>query len=611
MNEIAKRIRPIPIYEFTKIILENVSNKLLINKIIKKEYSDNKLNIRITEFLLYNKLPIDKDVREININLDSLNNDYLNKFYNDSFEEKDNVDIEDFKTSFILEFRLLLSNINDFEKTSGYELGIKKLEIAIMLRLFDELQRQVFQIIITSSNLKTYLNSLKLARALRIPKSLEDYYNLAKQYHIINSIEKAIERINLRYIDENKITKFYVYPPNHNDILSNLKLITNMDIPCTKMEENLRDLAKSYCSFEVIKVFTNNIYMFDLLNAVCKNDLYKDGLKSLLIEWQESMSQKQKLFNEFIKEMIEKLWYKRLDINEHTVGIIGFIIFMIDEGKDPKEIDQQVNNILVKIYEDIAKNKSIENKLKVRKLKEISTIRESYGNIKAVIEFQQIYKELISSKVDVDRHFFENYYQKKPIKYMFLIFFAYKLNDISFFKKLLLKSYNENRVLRNYARDLLYKKIEDNKRHFNANRAELTKSIFRDYFSIISNDKESISYRKEVLQYLINIIIRPSIPPYEAFYSDLTDVFLFEVKKFLDTNLFNKVITGKQLKPFDERKLEISKYFMADQLLPKMLKELTKQRNKDIYLRKIKLRFGNEYKAIEDKYYKMENKVSI
>lgn len=596
----------IPVLDFYSFILENAINNSDIKseKVLTKE----RIKAYISSFLKTNQISSTVDCRTIESGqLNSLTDESLETLFTQCLDEGD---FGNLKKSFVSDAISTLEILKQFVKGKQIEPISDKLEIAIVLRLFYEVYRRVVTLVRNSDNLKSYLSGLKALDSLQFPFTTDDFNVLSAQYHILISIEKGVERLNLyEYLDVEDIQKYYIHFPVSSQISKEIDKMTELSPALPELEEKIKKLKSNYHSFEVIAVFINPTFIQDILSMICPTDTFKEGIKKIIVDWQNEISHQKKLFEEFFSKKLEEIKAKKIDFSENILNIVNNIIPMIDEKKSEQEMIKQMSHVFIQSYQQTINNYRLETDLKMEQLKEIIEKKKEYCSTDKINYIKNQFNELNNTKIDFEKLFFENHFQKNPINYLFLIFLSYKQNNINFLQKIL-KSPYENELLRNYARDLLYQKLEDNRDKMNPDKADKTKSVYRDYFTLLTHEKENLKYKKEVLKYLIQIITQDKMAPYESFYSEMIDVFLGEIHKILDTNLFSKKINEKTLKPIEEDNLNLSIFFIKENLFSKMIDRLEEQGpSKEALKRKIDLRFRNEYNNIEEKYHKMENKL--
>ncbi|MDH4129416.1 MAG: hypothetical protein OEV44_11705 [Spirochaetota bacterium] len=595
--------RSISAFDFFSYLLEGAARSRISDSDSDKLLTEERIQAYISAFLDSNDISLTEDCNNFDSErLEALTNESFDELFKKCFGDGTS---EGFRTSFLEEAKNLIEALNEFDKGKKIESKSDKLEISILLRMFIETYRRVVMAIGNAETAKSYLSRIKMVNALNFPSNADDFNALSTQHRVLTTIEKSIERLKIpEYSSGNDIQKYCVQFPFLNNVSEDINKIADLALPYPETEIKVKELSNQYRTFDTVGVFTNIAFIKDLTNAICPNDRFKEGIKNILVDWQNEGNSKKKAYDEFLAKKLDDIRAKKLNHNEHVIGIIGHIIIMIEDNKKIDEIISVISKIFIRVYKNIANDYYIETDKKIKQLNEISENKKDFCSEEKIKKLKQQFIDLADSNLDLDKLFFENHFQINPINYLFLIYIGYKRNEINFLQKIL-KSHYENFILRNYTRDLIYKKMEDNKNVVNPDKADKTKSVFREYFLVLTNDKEKLTYKKDVLKYLINAITQNQPPPYETFFSDMTDIFLSVIHKILDISIFKKKSGDKQLTSIENDNYELSTYFIDENMFSIMLDRLEESGPlKEPIKRKIELRFKNEYKNIEEKYHK-------
>ncbi len=605
---VGKSTRPILLYDFFAVILENNILARLGKRRQEEGLAIEILKPYVRSLLKGNNLNATDDARILKPEqIESIQFDCIEEIFTDIVDEKDR---QSFTEGFITEAYNLSGLIHRFDEGKHLETASEKKEIALILRLCYEIYRRVMEEAESKGDPKSYLLGLKIVSNLNFPTNTLEYQSIAQNHHVLISIEKALERLSLpQIINPAEMFKYYIYFPNFEDLKIDIKNLVNMGLPIPETESRIADFYGEYYSFDVMETFTAQVYSRDLLWVLCPNDLYRPTIKKILDFLQTDIGSRKKAFKKFIDQQIKELKIKVLDFGESVLGVIGFFIVMLDENKDSQFIVGQLSKVFVKIYQKIVDNFHLDVDEKMDQLKELVDRKKEYCSSNMINTLKGEYEALVNKKIDYHKLFFENHYQRKPVKYLFLIYRAYKSDDITFLQDVM-RSEGENRLLRNYSRDLLYKKLGELDNITSVEKIKNIKAAYRAYFKLMTDEQESFDYQKEILVYLITMITETQIQPYEHFFNDLSDVFLAEIHKILDLDVLHRKAGGKHLRLGDEGKIELSSFFIEGEYYKKLKEDLGRQGpSKEEIKRKIELRFDNEYKTIEDRFYKLRGKL--
>ncbi len=610
-ENVSRISRPIAVFDFFELVLEQAVTIVLSGKDSIKPLTEQRITTYLTQFLQTNNISLQEECRAVENMLDSLLDESFDQLANNVFDKDELFSIEVFKNHFISEAKSILAQLKEFDTDKPIEHNKDNFKAYLMLRLFHEIYRTMVVMVNGADSLRLYLSKIRFLNALNIPTTIEEYSDLYNRHHVLVAVEKGIARLGLNEaVDLDDVSKYYVHFPITSHIYSEIKQLADTGLPLSGIEKEIKKILGKYRSFEVIEIFTHTAYIMDLISLISKNDFYRNGFKEILQEWQKLISVKKKMLNEFIAETLAELKAKNMGMSESIFNITTFMVSMIADNMDEKEISASIGRIFVSMYDNLVKDYHIETNEKMRQLREVLETKDQYCSIEKIQDIKKQYSELANKKIDIQKLFSENFFQISPINYIFLVYLAFKKNDIAFFQNLLIKSPNENRLLRNYAKDMIYKRIEINSTTTNPDKEEKVKSIYRDYFSVISNDKEKLDYRKETLLTLIYLVSQTQPSPYKTFYSEMTDVLLSELSKVLNVNLFHKRSSGKNLKSNEEDNIRLASYIIEENIYKFLMQMLEKGgAAKEPIKRKIELRFSNEYKNIVDKYHRMEMKL--
>ncbi len=603
--------RPIIIFDFFAITYESVVKKSSQNSDQYKLLTEERIKTYVVDFLKSNHIPLAEDCRTLSKEeIDSLTEDSFKDLYYKTFGEGDS---SDFKQALIDELNKLLDIINNYDNNKQInEDGFESLIKRIVLRLLYDIYRKIAEVIDNYDLTKSYIYGIKMLNTLRVPANFEEYSGLYQQFHILGLIEKSIEKINIpEFIPKMDINKYLIKFPSIYDLNQEIQEVISQSFPIPEAEKKLLEIKSKYFVYDIAAAFANPMHISEIVNLICPSETYKENFKTLITEYQKDISTKKRIFEDFFEEKIEDLRAKKLNFGENILPILSFIINSLDEKKKDEDVIKQIGLVFSIMYKKVVQDYRIETESKMDQLEELKKYKENFCNPTLYNEFKKQYHELSTQKIDYNKVFFENHYEKKPLNYLFIIYLAYKLDDLNFIQKVL-KSYFENRLLRNYARDLIYRKLEDYKNTTSIKNIDKLKNIYREYFTAISNDKERVEYKKEVLKYLVNVITQKKQPPYDQFYSEMADVFLAEINKILDVTLINRKATGKVLKSNEEKNLQVILYLINENLYNKLVGKLDENDTaKEQISRKIDLRFTNEYKRLEERYSKYSKKLSM
>ncbi len=605
---VGKSGRPILVYDIFAIILENSILARLDKRRQDEGLSSDFIKPYVRSLLKDNDLSGTDDVRVLKSEqIDSMHFDAIQEIFTDLLEESD---FEPFTGGFKSEIHSLLNLIHKFDEGKHLETTSEKKEIALILRLCYEIYRRVMEEAESKGDPKSYLMGLKVADSLNIPTNTLEYQNAAQNHHVLISIERALERLLLpQIIDPSEMLKYYIYFPNFQDLKIDIKNLVNMGLSIPETESRIAEFYGQYYSFDVMEIFTAPVFSRDLLWALCPNDLYRPSIKKILDFLHGEIDVRKKAFKKFIDQEIKELKIKVLGFGENVLGVIGLLIIMLDENKDGQFIVGQVTNVFVKIYQKIVNNVHLDVDEKMEQLKELVDKKKEYCSSNMINTLKGEYQDLAKEKMDLHKLFFENHYQRKPVKYLFLIYIAYKNNDTAFLLEVM-QGEGENRVLRNYSRDLLFKKLSELDTITSIEKIASIKGAYRNYFKLMTSDKESFDYQKEILLYLLKMMTETQVSPYKHFFTDMSDVFLREIHKVLDIEVFNRKVGGKLQRSGDEAKIKLSAFFIEGNYYKKLKENLERQGPaKEEIKRKIELRFDNDYKTIEERFYKLRRKL--
>ncbi|GMT49762.1 MAG: hypothetical protein IEMM0008_1301 [bacterium] len=605
---VGKSTRPILVYDFFAVILENNILARLGKRRQEEGLTSEILKPYVRSLLKGNNLNATEDARNLKPEqIEAIQFDCIEEIFTDLVNEKDR---QPFTEGFISEAYNLSGLIHRFDEGKHLEAASEKKEIALILRLCYEIYRRVMEEAESKGDPKRYLLGLKIVSGLNIPTNTLEYQNMAQSHHVLISIEKALERLPLpQIINPAEMFKYYIYFPNFEELKKDIKSLVNMGLPVPETESRIADFYGQYYSFDVVETFTAPVYSRDILWLLCPNDLYRPTIKRILDFLHADIGSRKKAFKKFIDQQIKELKIKVLDFGENVLGVIGFFIVMLDENKDGQFIVGHMSKVFVKTYQNIVNNLHLDIDEKMDQLKELVDRKKEYCSSNMVNTLKEEYQDLVSQKIDHHKLFFENHYQKKPVKYLFLIYRAYKTNNITFMQEVI-HAEDENRLLRNYSRDLLFKKLGELDNITSMEKIRSIKATYRGYFKLMTSEKESFDYQREILLYLLKTMTETQTFPYEHFLMDMSDVFLAEIRKVLDLDVFNKKVGGKHLRRGDEAKIALSSFFIEGEYYNKLKEDLERQGpSKEEIKRKIELRFGNEYKTIEDKFYKLRKKL--
>ncbi len=606
---VGKSSRPILVYDIFAIILEGNILARLDKRRQDEGLSSDFIKPYVRSLLKDNNLSGTDDARALKSEqIDSMQFDGIQEIFTDLLSEND---AESFTGGFKSEIHSLLKLIHKFDEGKYLEKTSEKKEIALILRLCYEVYRRVMEEAESKGDPKSYLLGLKVADSLNIPTNTLEYQNIAQNHHVFISIEKALERLSLpQIIDPSEMLKYYIYFPNFQELKIDIKNLVNMGLSIPETESRINEFYGQYYSFDVMETFTAPVYSRDLLWVLCPNDLYRPSIKKILDFLQTEIDIRKKAFKKFIDQEIKELKIKALGFGENVLGVIGLLIIMLDENKDGQFIVGQVTHVFVKIYQKIVNNVHLDVDDKMNQLKELVEKKKEYCSSSMINTLKGEYQDLVNEKIDLHKLFFENHFQRKPVKYLFLIYIAYKHNDTTFLQEVM-QGVDENRVLRNYSRDLLFRKLSELDAIASIEKIKSIKAAYRNYFNLITSDKESSEYQKEVLLYLLKMMTETQTSPYKHFFTDMSDVFLGEIHKLLDIEVFNRKTLGKIQRSGDEAKIKLSAFFIEGNYYKKLKENLEHQGpDKEEIKRKIELRFDNDYKTIEERFYKLRRKLN-
>lgn len=606
---IGKSIRSIVMRDFIAFVLDGILQVRKATDMDEHLFSPERIDNYAMILLKKNKIQSTMDIRGYTTEQyrEKISDESIKEIYLIVFESED---YEDFRDSFFSELNNTFGLIDQFAGGKEVEASLKNQGIAIMLRLIFEFYRRVMEIIDNKEDTKSYIFGLKVANSLNVPVTYEEYEENSKKYHIFFTIQKQIEHLNIpENLQDSETMMYCIYFPMYQKIEKEVELFLDMGFTGNELEDRIRGLKDKYLSFEIVNYFTNLSNQLELVRALCPNDIYRENIKIVLSNWAEEIEPKRKAFHEFIEEKIEELKKKKLKFGDNVLSVILSMFSMIDDRKGDDEVSDKIGKVFVRIYQNILNNYHLEVDDKMTKLDEISKIKKEICSIAKVSEIKNTFRSLSEKTVNIEKLFLENYFQKKPINYLLILFIAYKKSNYDFLKKVVTDK-TENRLLRNFSRDLMYKRLQEGSVKNNPESFKRSKDIFREFFDLIHSDSELLEYKKEMLNYLIKLVSQNSKAPYENFYNEITDIFISTSNRIMDPALFTKKLNGKILKANEKDNLELCAYYIQNELYNKMITQLEKAgQAKEAIKRKIDLRFGNDYKAVESKFYRMEKKL--